>query len=110
MFLIFFFCVHAASAAETDERTVAIPVAFSFSAPRALSAALAGSFNHWDPSRHHLQGPDRNGTWTITIQLPPGRYEYLFVIDNNRWELDPAAATTDDGMGGRNSVVVVGPK
>lgn len=95
-----------ASAAGTAEQAVT----FSFSAPHAASVALAGSFNQWDFSRHLLTGPDRSGNWTVTLSLSPGRYEYLFVINGSRWEPDPAASTADDGMGGRNSVIMIEPK
>lgn len=105
LFLLFllFICPGPVSFGETAEGTTI----FSLAAPRASSVALAGSFNQWDPSRHPLSGPDRNGTWTVTVPLAPGRYEYLFVINGSQWVADPAALTTDDGMGGRNSLIVI---
>jgi len=82
-------------------------LSFSLAAPNARSVAVAGSFSRWDPSRHLLSGPDRNGRWTVTLHLPPGRYEYLFVINGTEWVLDPAAPRVDDGIGGKNSLLVV---
>jgi 1,4-alpha-glucan branching enzyme len=82
-------------------------VRLSLVAPEASLVGLVGSFNRWDPKMHRLTGPDRDGVWTITISLPPGRYEYLFLINNTEWSLDPAAPFVDDGLGGRNSVFVV---
>ncbi len=79
----------------------------SYTAPVARSVAVAGSFNHWDPSGHPLSGPDRNGIWTITLSLDPGRYEYQFVVNGTEWVPDPAAPSVPDGMGGRNSVITV---
>ena len=52
---------------------------FSFLAPQAQSAFLAGSFNQWNPSSHPLK-ENEDGVWKITLPLAPGRYEYLFVI------------------------------
>jgi 1,4-alpha-glucan branching enzyme len=83
-------------------------VRFDFLAPKASRVAITGSFNRWDPQMNALSGPDRKGVWTVTLQLPEGRYEYLFVVDGNKWLPDPGALSVDDGLGGRNSVVEVG--
>ena len=82
-------------------------VSFAVTAPDARTVTVAGSFNRWDPNSHPLAGPDRIGRWTTTLTLPPGRYEYLFVIDGSEWVLDPAAPSVDNGLGGRNSIVTV---
>jgi 1,4-alpha-glucan branching enzyme len=83
-------------------------VRFALPAPKAISVAVAGSFNGWDAGAHRLAGPDEHGIWTVTLPLPPGRYEYLFVINGTEWAADPSAPAVDDGFGGRNSVIVVG--
>jgi 1,4-alpha-glucan branching enzyme len=80
---------------------------FSVAYPDARSVSVAGSFNRWDTNSHALSGPDRQGRWTVTVPLPPGRYEYLFVIDGTIWVLDPAAPSVDNGLGDRNSIVTV---
>ena len=47
------------------------------------------------------------GKWITELMLPPGRYEYLFVVDGV-WLPDPAAAeTVPNPYGGRNSVLTV---
>jgi 1,4-alpha-glucan branching enzyme len=79
----------------------------SIAAPDARTVSVAGSFNHWDPNSHLLAGPDRSGRWTATLPLPPGRYEYLFLIDGKTWVPDPEAPSVDNGLGGRNSIVTV---
>jgi 1,4-alpha-glucan branching enzyme len=81
---------------------------FTISAPTATSVAIAGSFNRWDTDRDRLSGPDRRGVWSITLPLPPGRHEYLFFINGKTWMLDPSAPSTNDGMGGENSILIVG--
>jgi 1,4-alpha-glucan branching enzyme len=83
-------------------------VRFEFIAPKASSVAVAGSFNRWDPRKNLLSGPNRSGKWSVTLELAPGRYEYLFVVNGNTWLPDPGAPSVDDGLGGRNSVVEVG--
>lgn len=82
---------------------------FSFFAPSAARVSIVGSFNRWDPERDRLAGPDGKGVWTIVLPLPPGRYEYRFVINNGEWALDPAMPSTDDGLGDKNSLVIVPP-
>lgn len=80
-------------------------VTFRYHAPAAREAAIAGSFNRWDPARDKLAGPDKDGWWSITLPLGEGRHEYLFVINGTDWVLDPlAVAYADDGFGSRNSV------
>ena len=83
-------------------------VRFTLSAPEARSVAIAGSFNNWDPQRNMLSPSRDRSTWSITLPLSPGRYEYLFIIDNKTWMPDPASPEVDDGMGGRNSLLIIG--
>ncbi|MCB9600952.1 MAG: DUF1592 domain-containing protein [Sandaracinus sp.] len=80
---------------------------FRFTPSRAVSSvSVAGSFNGWDASAWPMR--DEGGTWTLTRVVPEGSYEYKFVLDGSEWVPDPSAtATTPDGFGGVNSVVVV---
>jgi 1,4-alpha-glucan branching enzyme len=80
---------------------------FTLSATTATSVAIAGSFNRWDTHRDLLSGPDHRGVWSITLPLPPGRHEYLFFINGTTWMLDPSAPSTNDGLGGENSELIV---
>jgi len=85
-------------------------VHFELSAPQARAVAVAGSFNGWRPEALPMRrGTD--GTWSVTVPLALGEYHYQFVVDGVRWVSDPTAhALEDDGFGGSNSVIVVGPK
>lgn len=76
-------------------------LSFSILAPDTRTVAVAGSFNRWDTSSHPLSGPDRSGRWTAALRLPPGRYEYLFVINGDTWVLDPGAPSVENGLGER---------
>jgi hypothetical protein len=50
---------------------------------------------------------DKNA-WTLRISLPPGRYPYLFLIDDQISKLDPGTALTEEsGFGTKNSILVV---
>jgi hypothetical protein len=66
---------------------------------------LAGTFNGWKPSdaAYLLRDDDGDGTWSITIKLPAGTYQYKYVIDGTTWIKDPyAPGDAPDGFGGRN--------
>ncbi len=82
-------------------------VTFELRAPRARKVAVVGDFNKWDPAADILDGPDANGVWRKTIILPRGRHEYLFLVDGKTWLPDSAAPSSEDGMGGRNSIITV---
>ena len=46
-----------------------------------------------------------DGVFTGTLELPPGDYEYMFVVDG-KWMTDPAAGERrDDGFGRQNSLL-----
>lgn len=76
---------------------------FTLEAPDAKSVALVGSFNDWDPDARPLKRAD-GGPWQTTILLPPGRYEYRFVVDGQWWD-DPACAErVPNGHGSENCV------
>jgi 1,4-alpha-glucan branching enzyme len=86
-----------------------VSVRFTCHAPSAVNVSLVGSFNQWEPGSHPLHGPDGDGVWTIVLPLPSGRHEYRFVVNDVDWIQDPGAPSVDDGMGGTNSLVIVGP-
>lgn len=92
-------------------------ILFQYEAPAARMVTLAGSFNNWagtkgggryDSAIDPMSDPDGDGIWTIVKPLPPGRYQYKFVIDNGvRWETDPSNANTGTEGGITNSLVIV---
>lgn len=85
-------------------------VRFQLIAPEAQQVAIAGSFSEWQPEALPLI-KENGGLWSITLALPLGEHQYQFVIDGERWVPDPRAhAQVDDGFGGTNSVVIVGPR
>jgi 1,4-alpha-glucan branching enzyme len=102
-------------------------ILFQYEAPSARMVTLAGDFpdNLWggtasssgtyDPSIDQLNDEGKNGDkvagdgiWSLVKKIEPGRYQYKFVVDRNSWVTDPnALETTDDGYGGKNSVIIV---
>jgi hypothetical protein len=77
--------------------------------PGARVVQAAGDFNGWNPSSTPLE-QTADGAWTVTLPLEPGRYEYQFVVDGDRWIGDPfAVEQSNDGFGSRNAVLDVRP-
>ena len=77
-----------------------------------VSVSLRGSFNSWGEWPMEEQ-PD--GTWSITVNLEPGEYQYKFYI-NGKWPQDMSTARAggpvdpnavgyiNDGFGGQNAI------
>ena len=83
-----------------------VPVRFEFNHPIAETVSLAGCFNHWQPDIDPLH-PSGRGRWLKEMHLPPGSYEYRFIVDG-QWMPDPRASETiQNPFGGRNSVLRV---
>ena len=77
-------------------------------APSARRVALVGDFNGWKAQQTLLRDDNGDGTWSVTLRLSPGRYRYKFLVDGQRWVVDPdAPASASDGFGGRNAVITL---
>ena len=123
--LIYLFSVSGCSLGIVKKRLAAphdigSGILFQFDAPSARQVNLAGDFpdNEWlkhgdqiDMMNDNGENGDKvagDGIWSILKQLSSGRYEYKFVVDRNTWVIDPNAMdTSDDGYGGKNSVLIV---
>jgi 1,4-alpha-glucan branching enzyme len=73
---------------------------------RARQVAIAGSFNDWRPAVTPMVSMGR-GWWAKGLVLPPGRYEYRFVVDGQAMPDPNAAESTPTRNGELNSVLVV---
>ncbi len=81
-------------------------VRFRLRAPDATTVAVAADFNGWDPEANSL-ARSAGGSWELALQLPPGSYQYVYVVDGE-WITPPRAAVTlDDGFGGTNGLFKV---
>jgi hypothetical protein len=68
---------------------------------------LCGDFNRWAPQSMRMIRRDGSGRWEKRLTLPPGRYEYRFIVDGI-WMSDPrASAEVSNPYGSCNSVVEV---
>jgi 1,4-alpha-glucan branching enzyme len=89
-----------------DSSTPLTPVFFEYTDPAATTVCVAGTFNHWQPSK--AMHPTGNGHWAKETDLAPGVYEYCFVVDGH-WQPDPSAKeSVDNPFGGKNSILRVG--
>jgi chromosome partitioning protein len=95
--------MEAPSSEPQPPRKVKEGVLFCCFAPGARAVQLAGNFNEWSPEREPLFHLSGHGLWQKTIPLPPGRYEYKYVIDGD-WVLDPANPKINLGPHGPNCV------
>jgi hypothetical protein len=78
--------------------------------PGARSVHVVGSFNDWRTGTIALEDRDHDGVWRGVVVLPAGTYEYMFVVDDERWVPDHLAERqVADDFGRENSIVIVRP-
>ncbi|HVH68166.1 MAG TPA: glycogen-binding domain-containing protein [Gemmatimonadales bacterium] len=78
--------------------------------PGAQSVHVVGSFNDWRSGSISLEDRDHDGVWRAIVVLPAGTYEYMFVVDGERWVPDHLAEqVVADEFGRENSVMIVRP-
>jgi 1,4-alpha-glucan branching enzyme len=81
-------------------------ITFSFEAAEAQKVDLLGEFNNWRAGAHPLK-KDKTGKWVKPLMLPPGQFEYKFLVDN-KWVLDPQNdRKCDNCYGTQNNIVKV---
>ncbi|NOX45034.1 MAG: hypothetical protein GXO72_04810 [Caldiserica bacterium] len=79
---------------------------FALAAPGAHKVEVVGDFSAWKPIP--LADPDGDGVWTLILKLPPGRYEYAFLVDGRWVGQDPNADEYVRTMGDYTSVRYIG--
>jgi AMP-activated protein kinase-like protein len=76
--------------------------------PGARTVHVVGSFNDWRTGTIALEDRDHDGVWRGVVVLPAGTYEYMFVVDGERWVPDHLAERqVADDFGRENSIVIV---
>jgi chromosome partitioning protein len=66
-------------------------VVVRFRDQQARDVRIAGDFNGWVPDkgvRSLIESEGETRVWTKILQLPPGQYEYRYVVDGE-WREDP---------------------
>lgn len=82
-------------------------VLFKLESAPGRSAAVAGSFNDWDPAMAPMKYDSVSKSYSAVVELAPGEYEYKFVVDGE-WILDEAnPGFYPNDFGTLNSVLVV---
>jgi 1,4-alpha-glucan branching enzyme len=92
--------VHGSTARQID-------VVFALERPDAKEVYLCGDFNQWSPMTLRMLQWNADGHWEKRVTLPPGRYEYKFIVDGE-WVHDAKARENAPNVhGSLNSVVKV---
>lgn len=98
---------HAYVQAMATIPTGSAPTGFSLYAPGARSVSLISDFNGWS-SEHSVQlHPLGHDEWGVAVKLPPGSYQYAFLINGRKVVTDPAARQVNDDFGHKNAIVTV---
>ena len=81
-------------------------IKFVFLAPEAGEMYLTGDFVQWNPKLIPMK-KGKDGLWKAKVLLPPGRYEYKFIMDG-QWVQDiPGAERVPNPFGTENGVIQV---
>ena len=82
-------------------------VLFELLAQPGSEVFVAGTFNDWNPRQIRLADNPHGGTFRTTVALPPGRYEYKFIV-NGQWRADANCSEwAFNEHGSLNSVITV---
>jgi 1,4-alpha-glucan branching enzyme len=83
------------------------PATLEIRAEPGSTVYVAGTFNAWDPLHDRMKDEADIGVYTVILQLPPGRYEYKFIV-NGVWCIDPECTEwSRNDFGSLNSVLHV---
>ena len=90
----------------TKEASAKKRVTFFMKAPQAKEVSVAGDFNGWSTTKHAMK-QDKGGLWKKIVMVPPGRFEYKFMVDGD-WALNPDNdCTCINSFGAENHVLEV---
>ena len=83
-------------AKKTSPKGKSVRVTFELPAETATSsAAVAGTFNEWDVTKHPMKFNKKKGVWTTSISFKPGEtIEFRYFIDESEWRNDEDADGT----------------
>lgn len=81
-------------------------VRFRVLAPDAEQVHVAGDFNGWSAAATPLSRRS-GGWWETTLELQPGSYQFIYLIDGEATTPPRAATSVDDGFGGKNGLFTV---
>ena len=97
-------------AKKTSPKGKTVRVTFELPAETAAnSAAVAGTFNEWDVTKHPMKFNKKKGVWTTSISFKPGEtVEFRYFIDESQWHNEEQAdGTTTTPFFSENSVLAL---
>ena len=71
-------------------------------------ASLVGDFNNWDTTVHQMKKIKKDGSFSISVDLPTGsEYQFKYLLDGRQWSVDRTAdrQVTSHFSNSENSVV-----
>jgi len=80
---------------------------FSIHAPGANSVKVVGNFSNWTQDAGFSLDRHENGNWSKEILLPPGVYQYKFLVDGQWVEDQNNPNLVQDPYGGKNAVLEI---
>ncbi len=90
-------------------------VEFRYPSSSARTVQVAGDWNNWGAGDAEqgevlvgLMEKGKRDIWSLTRELPPGRYRYYFLLNETQRILDPAnPRVADDPWGGKANLLIV---
>ncbi len=82
-------------------------VPYSVRLPDAGQVKIVGSFTDWDENKAIPLQKTNNGLWSAKLNLKPGRYEYLLLIDGDPQPDPDNTEKIKNNYGGENSILTV---
>jgi chromosome partitioning protein len=88
-------------------RRVAEGVMFALDAPQSNRVHVTGEFTNWSREGLEMKKDPAGGLWKVVVDIPPGEYEYRFIVDGV-WIRDPNNQDyVRNEFGQENSLLVV---
>jgi len=94
---------------DSKRRSSGRGVRFSLKAPNAKEVFLVGDFNNWDAGANPMK-LDEDGSWKVSLIIPPGRYEFKLLVDGKWREGTKEEKTAPNCFGTLNNVLIVPEK
>jgi hypothetical protein len=83
---------------------------FLLASASAKKVVIVGDFNDWGAEGTPMARASKDGVWSVTLPLRPGRYAYQFVVDDSLRLTDPRVPIEADEFGTANSFVTIPPR
>lgn len=83
-------------------------VQFIYENKDAKKVHLIGDFNNWSKQGVQMQKIQDTHYWTVHVPLKEGIYKYVFLVDDEKWAVDPLSQIrVTDNLGIESSLIVL---